>query len=111
MQLRYTVDVTVDPNGIEDGLPERIVRDEIASNLEGQKYVRGCYVQPSQRSTDMGSTQRAAATEDNTDEQTTSHTNRPTVLFDDGHGTKVKLWNNRAEGGKEYQNIAIERSF
>jgi hypothetical protein len=44
MQLRYIVDVTLDPTSLEEGLPERVVRDEIASNLEGLKYVHGCYV-------------------------------------------------------------------
>src|SRR5688572_8833888 len=63
MQLRYTVDVTVDPNAIEDGLPGKVVRDEIASNLEGQKYVRGCYVQPSPRSTAMEATATETQTE------------------------------------------------
>jgi len=37
-------------------------------------------------------------------------TTSPTVLADNGHGTKVKLWNNKGENG-EYQTLSIERSF
>jgi hypothetical protein len=36
--------------------------------------------------------------------------NKPTVVADNGHGTKVKLWTNKGENG-EYQTVSIDRSF
>ncbi len=45
------------------------------------------------------------------EQQTGSFGNRPVLLADNGHGTKVKLWNNRTEAGGEFQTISIERSF
>lgn len=56
MHLRYIVDVEIDLTAVS-GLPEKVVRDEIASNLESVDYVRGCYVRPSSGiETNQGST-------------------------------------------------------
>jgi len=52
----------------------------------------------------------ARATNDEPQEQRESHANRPTILPDNGHGTKVNLWNNKGENG-EYQTVSIERSL
>ena len=38
-------------------------------------------------------------------------TNKPTVLADNGHGTKVKLWPSDGPGQQGIPNVAIERSF
>ena len=59
MQLRYIVDVTVDPTGI-GGRPSSVVGDEIQSNLESVEYVLSCDVQPSPRSTAMNATAETA---------------------------------------------------
>jgi hypothetical protein len=41
-----------------------------------------------------------------------SFSNKPVMLADTGHGTKVKLWTNRNKtDGTEFQTISIERSF
>ena len=40
-----------------------------------------------------------------------SFTNRPVILADNGHGTKVKLWPNDGPGQNGIPNVAIERSF
>jgi hypothetical protein len=38
--------------------------------------------------------------------------NKPVVLADTGHGTRVKLWNNKNKAdGSEFQTVSIERSF
>jgi hypothetical protein len=56
----------------------------------------------------MAQAQRAEGADD--EQQTTSFSNKPVVLADNGHGTKVKLWNNDGKKG-EYQTVTIERSF
>ena len=56
----------------------------------------------------MAQAQAAAAA---TGEQTTSFSNKPVVLADNGHGTKVKLWNNKTDEGKDFQTVSIERSY
>jgi hypothetical protein len=48
--------------------------------------------------------------EDTPDESSGSFSNKPVVLADNGHGSKVKLWTNRADG-REFQTVSIERSF
>jgi hypothetical protein len=48
---------------------------------------------------------------DNQDEESKSFTNKPVVLADNGHGTKVKLWPNDGPGQPGLPNVAIERSF
>jgi hypothetical protein len=56
--------------------------------------------------------QAQAAAVANDEEQTaTSFSNKPIVLADNGHGTKVKLWNNKLEDGREFPTISIERSY
>jgi len=41
-----------------------------------------------------------------------SFSNKPAVLADTGHGTKVKLWTNKNRtDGTEFQTVSIERSF
>jgi hypothetical protein len=41
-----------------------------------------------------------------------SFSNKPVVLADTGHGTRVKLWNNKNKAdGSEFQTVSIERSF
>jgi hypothetical protein len=46
------------------------------------------------------------------EEQTESFSNKPVVLSDTGHGTKVKLWNNKNKtDGTDFQTVSIERSF
>lgn len=41
-----------------------------------------------------------------------SFSNKPLVLADSGHGTKVKLWTNKNKAdGSEFQTVSIERSF
>ncbi len=41
-----------------------------------------------------------------------SFSNKPVVLGDTGHGTKVKLWTNKNKAdGSEFQTVSIERSF
>jgi hypothetical protein len=44
-------------------------------------------------------------------EPQTSFTNKPIVLADNGHGTKVKPWPNDGPGQNGIPNVAIERSF
>jgi hypothetical protein len=44
-------------------------------------------------------------------EQTTSFTNKPIALSDNGHGTKVKLWPNDGPGQSGIPNVSVERSF
>ena len=58
----------------------------------------------------MAQAQRAE-TEDAGDQQSTSFSNKPVVLADNGHGTKVKLWTNKTGEGKEFQTVSIERSY
>jgi hypothetical protein len=55
----------------------------------------------------MAQAQRTDAPED----QGESFANKPILLADNGHGTKVKLWTNRTDDGREFQTVAIERSF
>ena len=45
------------------------------------------------------------------DDQSESPPNKPTVLADNGHGTKVKLWSNKTDAGGEFQTVSIERSY
>jgi hypothetical protein len=45
------------------------------------------------------------------EEQRESFTNKPVLLADNGHGTKVKLWPNDGPGQNGIPNVAIERSF
>ena len=45
------------------------------------------------------------------EEQSGTFTNKPIVLLDNGHGTKVKLWPNAGPGQPRIPNVAIERSF
>jgi hypothetical protein len=45
MMLRFSADFDVDPAEISS-LPEKVVRDEIASALESVDYVLGCFVRP-----------------------------------------------------------------
>jgi len=52
-----------------------------------------------------------AETSDDSDQQTSSFSNKPTVLADNGHGTKVKLWNNKLEDDRDFQTVSIERSY
>jgi hypothetical protein len=41
-----------------------------------------------------------------------SFSNKPVVLADSGHGTKVKLWTNKNKADNtEFQTVSIERSF
>lgn len=40
-----------------------------------------------------------------------SFTNRPVMLADNGHGTKIKLWPNDGPGQNGIPNVSIERSF
>jgi hypothetical protein len=58
----------------------------------------------------MAQAQRAD-NEDEGDQQTTSFSNKPVILADNGHGTKVKLWTNKTGEGKEFQTVSIERSY
>jgi len=48
---------------------------------------------------------------DESDEPQGSFTNKPVLLADNGHGTKVKLWPNDGPGQNGIPNVAIERSF
>jgi hypothetical protein len=48
---------------------------------------------------------------DQADEQAESFTNRPILLADNGHGTKVKLWPNTEAGRSGIPNVSVERSF
>ena len=54
----------------------------------------------------MAQAQRADAPE----EPKQGFSNRPTIIADNGHGTKVKLWSNDSKNG-EFQTVSIERSF
>jgi hypothetical protein len=54
----------------------------------------------------MAQAQRAES-EDEGDQQSASFSNRPVVLADNGHGTKVKLWTNKTGEGKEFQTVSI----
>jgi len=45
------------------------------------------------------------------EEPTASFANKPVVLADNGHGTKVKLWNNKTEEGRDFPTVSIERSY
>ena|ERR1700722_18484071 len=56
----------------------------------------------------MEQAQAAAAADD--EQPTSSFSNKPVFLADNGHGTKVKLWTNKTEG-KEFQTVSIERSY
>lgn len=58
----------------------------------------------------MAQAQRAESADDS-EQQSTSFANKPTVLADNGHGTKVKLWSNKLEDGREFQTVSIERSY
>lgn len=51
---------------------------------------------------------RPEATEEGSSE---SFANKPVVLADNGHGTKVKLWKNKTAEGGEFQTVSIERSY
>ena len=45
-------------------------------------------------------------------DQQESFSNKPVVLADTGHGTRVKLWTNKNKSdGTEFQTVSIERSF
>jgi len=44
------------------------------------------------------------------DQPEESFSNKPVVISDNGHGTKVKLWTNKTDTG-EFHSISIERSF
>jgi hypothetical protein len=55
----------------------------------------------------QNNTQRADESEES---QSTSFSNKPVVLADNGHSTKVKLWTNKTENG-EFHTVSIERSF
>jgi len=52
----------------------------------------------------------AQRAEEPSDSSSESFSNKPVVLADNGHGAKVKLWTNRADG-REFQTVSIERSF
>jgi hypothetical protein len=53
----------------------------------------------------------AERTDEPSDERE-SFSNKPVVLADTGHGTKVKLWTNKNKtDGTEFQTVSIERSF
>jgi hypothetical protein len=52
----------------------------------------------------------AQRAEEQPPEEPKSFANKPVVLADNGHGTKVKMWNNDGKNG-EYQTVSIERSF
>ena len=56
----------------------------------------------------MAQAQAASAADD---EPATSFSNKPVILADNGHGTKVKLWNNKTGEGKDFQTVSIERSY
>jgi hypothetical protein len=50
--------------------------------------------------------------DESTGEPQESFSNKPAVLADTGHGTKVKLWTNKNRtDGTEFQTVSIERSF
>jgi hypothetical protein len=44
------------------------------------------------------------------DRTTTSGGNRPTVIFDNGHGTRLKLWTNQGKNG-EYETGVLETGY
>jgi hypothetical protein len=48
---------------------------------------------------------------DNQEDEQKSFANKPILLADNGHGTKVKLWPNDGPGLPGIPNVAIERSF
>ena len=48
---------------------------------------------------------------DNQEDEQKSFANKPILLADNGHGTKVKLWPNDGPGQPGIPNVAIERSF
>ncbi len=48
---------------------------------------------------------------ESSDEQQESFSNKPILLADNGHGTKVKLWLNNGQGQSGIPNVSIERSF
>jgi hypothetical protein len=52
-----------------------------------------------------------AQTAEASDESQGSFTNRPILLADNGHGTKVKLWPNDGPNQPGIPNVSIERSF
>jgi hypothetical protein len=54
--------------------------------------------------------QRADEGDDQPQPQAEGFSNKPTVLADNGHGTKVKLWNNKGSKG-DFQTVSIERSY
>lgn len=47
---------------------------------------------------------------DTPEEPKEGFSNKPVLLADNGHGTKVKLWNNTGKNG-EFQTISVERSY
>jgi hypothetical protein len=55
--------------------------------------------------------QAGQAAEPANEEKTPSFSNKPLVPADNGHGTKVKLWNNKLDDGREFPTISIERSY
>lgn len=59
----------------------------------------------------QASAKRAEPVPENPVEQKESFSNKPTVLADNGHGTRVKLWTNKTEAGGEFQTVSIERSY
>ena len=94
MQLRYTVDVTVDPSEI-DGLPSEVVGDEIKSNLESVDYVRSYDVQPSPRSSQMPTEQH---------EPTEGFANRPETI------KAGFMWSSGTENGWTTINVYLSLS-
>jgi hypothetical protein len=55
----------------------------------------------------MPQAHRASEPED----QAESFSNKPILLADNGHGTKVKLWLNNEPGRSGIPNVSVERSF
>jgi hypothetical protein len=53
----------------------------------------------------------AQRTDEPEESQGASFSNKPILLADNGHGTKVKLWPNDGPGQPGIPNVAIERSF